>query len=392
MFVWGRGRNEPSSDGDGGNRGVCGIDATTLVAHSVAVQRVAIFVYDGIQSLDVTGPAEVLAGASLMLPAEQGYDVTIVSLRGGTVSTQSAVRLDSCELDAWSRKHPGQVDTVIIPGGVGIRAVIDDPATMAAVAALIDRSTRLVTVCSGALIAAATGALDGHRVTTHWTRAATLAEHWPAVEVDADPIYIRSLPDADRPDAREVWSSAGVTAGIDLTLALVEHDHSTRIAQAIAQRLVMFLRRPGGQSQFAAPTWIRQAPPGPIRRAQEIVIDDPGADHRVGELARRVGMSERHFVRSFGREVGVSPARFVARIRVDSARQALESSTDTVESIAHRCGFGTAETMRRTLVRHIGVSPDDYRQRFRHQPVAKCLTPRDRLGDDAPFNTESRLP
>ena len=107
-FVWGRGRNEPSSDGDGGNRGVCGIDATTLVAHSVAVQRVAIFVYDGIQSLDVTGPAEVLAGASLMLPAEQGYEVTIVSLRGGTVSTQSAVRLDSCELDAWSRKHPGR--------------------------------------------------------------------------------------------------------------------------------------------------------------------------------------------------------------------------------------------------------------------------------------------
>ncbi len=165
-----------------------------------------------------------------------------------------------------------------------------------------------------------------------------------------------------------MWSSAGVTAGIDLTLALVEHDHSTRIAQTIAQHLVMFLRRPGGQSQFAAPTWIRQAPPGPIRRAQEIVIDDPGADHRVGELARHVGMSERHFVRSFSREVGVPPARFVARIRVDSARQALESSTDTVDSIARRCGFGTAETMRRTLVRHIGVSPDDYRRRFRHQP------------------------
>ena len=178
-----------------------------------------------------------------------------------------------------------------------------------------------------------------------------------------------------------MWSSAGVTAGIDLTLALVEHDHSTRIAQTVAQHLVMFLRRPGGQSQFAAPMWIRQAPPGPIRRAQELVIDDPGADHRVGELARHVGMSERHFVRSFSREVGVPPARFVARIRVDSARHALESSTDTVDSIARRCGFGTAETMRRTLVRHIGVSPDDYRRRFRHQP-AKCLTP-DRLADVA---------
>ncbi len=335
------------------------------------MHRVAIFAFDGIQSLDVAGPAEVLAGATQMLPAEEGYDVTIVSIRGGTVSTQSAVGLDTSALDAWTAGHPGPIDTLIIPGGSGIRAVIDDPAAVAAVTALIDRSIRLVTVCSGALIAAATGALDGHRVTTHWTRATTLAERWPAVDVDADPIYIRSLPPTDRPPAREVWSSAGVTAGIDLSLALVEHDHSTAIAQTIAQYLVMFLRRPGGQSQFAAPTWIRQAPPGPIRQAQEIVIDDPGADHRVGELARRVGMSERHFVRSFSREVGVPPARFVARIRVDTARQALESSTDTVDSIAHRCGFGTAETMRRTLVRHIGVSPDDYRRRFRHQPESR---------------------
>lgn len=334
-----------------------------------AVHRVVIFVFDGIQSLDVTGPAEVLAGASLMLPG-RGYDVSIVSMRGGTVSTQSAVAIDSRALADWFRADEG-VDTVIIPGGTGIRDVIGEPDTLRAVAALIEQSTRLVTVCSGALIAAATGALDGHRVTTHWTRAAMLSQRWPAVDVDADPIFIRSAPASDRSDSREVWSSAGVTAGIDLTLALVEHDHDTQVAQRIAQHLVMFLRRPGGQSQFAAPTWIRQAPPGPIRRAQELVIDDPGADHRVGELARHVGMSERHFVRTFSRDVGLSPARFVARIRVDTARQALESSTDTVESIARRCGFGTAETMRRTLVRHLGVSPDDYRRRFRHQPESR---------------------
>ncbi len=334
-----------------------------------AVHRVVIFVFDGIQSLDVTGPAEVLAGASLMLPG-RGYDVSIVSMRGGTVSTQSAVVIDSRALADWFRADEG-VDTVIIPGGTGIRDVIGEPDTLRAVAALIEQSTRLVTVCSGALIAAATGALDGHRVTTHWTRAAMLSQRWPAVDVDADPIFIRSAPAGDRSDSREVWSSAGVTAGIDLTLALVEHDHDTQVAQRIAQHLVMFLRRPGGQSQFAAPTWIRQAPPGPIRRAQELVIDDPGADHRVGELARHVGMSERHFVRTFSRDVGLSPARFVARIRVDTARQALESSTDTVESIARRCGFGTAETMRRTLVRHLGVSPDDYRRRFRHQPESR---------------------
>ena len=259
---------------------------------------------------------------------------------------------------------------MIIAGGFGVRPLILDPAAVADVAALIGRAERLVTVCSGALLAAATGALDGHRVTTHWSRAGTLAKYWPDVDVDADPIYIQS----ERPGQRVVWSSAGVTAGIDLTFALVERDHSTDVAQAVARQLVMFLRRPGGQSQFAAPTWIRQAPAGPIQRAQELVVDDPGADHSVRELARRVGMSERHFVRTFSRDVGLSPARYVARVRVDTARQALESSSDTVEVIARRCGFGSAETMRRTLVRHIGVSPEAYRQRF-HQPTTQPSTP-----------------
>ena len=323
------------------------------------MQRVAIFAFDHVQSLDVTGPAEVLAGATMIVPDGEGYDVDIVSLGGGIVSTQSAVAIDTI---AIAELTTGPIDTVIIPGGVGIRPLLSDPVALDGIAGLIARGTRLVTVCSGALLAAATGALDGHRVTTHWSRAATLAKHWPAVEVDADPIFIRSQP----PGAREVWTSAGVTAGIDLTLALVERDHSTDVAQAIARQFVMFLRRPGGQSQFAAPTWIRQAPAGPVQQAQELVVDDPGADHSVRELARRVGMSERHFVRTFSRDVGLSPARFVARVRVDSARQALESSSDTVEVIAHRCGFGTAETMRRTLVRHIGVSPEAYRQRFRH--------------------------
>ena len=335
------------------------------------MQRVAIFVYDGIQSLDVTGPAEVLAGASLMLPAEQGYEVTIVSLRGGTVSTQSAVRLDSCELDAWSRKHPGQVDTVIIPGGFGIRAVIDDPAAVAAVAALIDRSTRLVTVCSGALIAAATGALDGRRVTTHWARAATLAEHWPAVEVDADPIYIRSLPDADRPDARDVWTSAGVTAGIDLALALVEDDHGADVAQHVARWLVMFLRRPGGQTQFAAPVVDRQRAARAVRRAQESDRGRPGRPTTVCGVLAAPGRDERAPLHPLfsrrgrrARPPGTSP-----RVRVEARAPARSSRpTDTVDAIARRCGFGTAETMRRTFVRHLGVSPDDYRQRFRHQP------------------------
>lgn len=329
------------------------------------IHTVAILAFEEVQSLDVSGPAEVLSSANDVLPDGVGYDVTIVSRQGGQVTSQSAVDVNTVALGDLAS---GPVDTVMIAGGRGVQHVILDPDALADIGEFISRAKRLVTVCSGALLAAATGALDGHRVTTHWTRAAMLATSWPAVQVDADPIYLCS----EIPGRRPVWSSAGVTAGIDLTLALVERDHSTDIAQAVARELVMFLRRPGGQSQFAAPTWIRQAPVGPIQRAQDLVCADPGADHSVRQLALRVGMSERHFVRTFSRDVGLSPARFVARVRVDAARQALESSADTVEVIARRCGFGTAETMRRTLARHIGVSPDAYRQRF-HRPANSAL-------------------
>ncbi|MCL4114105.1 UNVERIFIED_CONTAM: hypothetical protein GTU68_023286 [Idotea baltica] len=235
--------------------------------------------------------------------------------------------------------------------------------------ALIARCTRLVTICSGTYLAAAAGALDGHLVTTHWARSDRLAELHPSVRVDADPIFIHSPG-----SVRDVWSSAGVTAGIDLSLALVERDHSTDVAQTVARWLVMYLRRPGGQSQFASPIWIRQADPGPIRQAQELIIDQPAADHRVAALASRVALSERHFVRRFTTEVGMSPAKYVSHVRVDAARHELERSSDTVAAIARRCGFGTAETLRRSLHRHLGVSPEGYRQRFSHQ-LAPPLSP-----------------
>ena len=243
----------------------------------------------------------------MFLPDGEGYDVTIVSLDGGIVATQSAVSLDTV---AIADLPPGPIDTVIIAGGFGVRPLIARPDALAD----IDRVDRPRHPARHGLFRGA--ARRGDRRTRRapgddaLVARGTLAKHWPAVEVDADPIYIRSQP----PGTREVWTSAGVTAGIDLTLALVERDHSTDVAQAIARQFVMFLRRPGGQSQFAAPTWIRQAPAGPIQRAQELVVDDPGADHSVRELARRVGMSERHFVRTFSRDVGLSPARFVARV------------------------------------------------------------------------------
>jgi transcriptional regulator GlxA family with amidase domain len=216
----------------------------------------------------------------------------------------------------------------------------------------------VVGVCSGAFLLAAAGLLDGRRATTHWARAARLAAEHPGVEVDADPIWVRD---------GHVWTSAGVTAGIDVSLALVEDDHGVEVAETCARWLVMFLRRPGTQSQFAAPVWRDRAHDGPIRRAQELIEGDPAGDHRLGVLARRVALSERHFLRRFTAELGTTPARYVADVRVDAARRELEDGTDSVAAIAARVGFGTAESMRRTFVRHLGTPPDDYRRRFTHR-------------------------
>lgn len=339
------------------------------------MHRVVIVAFPGVQSLDVAGPAEVFAGANSALAAAGadravGYHTTIASLDGGVIATESAVRLDT---DSFaSILEP--IDTLVVAGGFAVWRHRSDPRFVAALEQLIARTTRLVTVCTGATLAAVTGVLDGHRVTTHWARANRLAEAHPAVTVDADPIFIRSDL-SQRPGRHDVWSSAGVTAGIDLCLAIVEHDHSSDLAQEVGRWLVMYLRRPGGQSQFASPTWIRQAPVGPIQQAQESVIDDPGGDHRVVALAARVSMSERHFVRRFTEEVGLPPAKFVARVRIDAARHELERSGDTVASIAARCGFGTAETLRRSLHRHLGVSPEAYRQRFSHSPDVTRINP-----------------
>lgn len=329
------------------------------------MHRVVIVVFDGVQSLDVSGPAEVFAGVNTYLDAAgldltTGYDVTIASPDGGVVATESAVGIDSVPFVEIA----GTIDTLVIAGGFSVWRHRENSAFVDALVEFIDRTARLVTVCSGAALAAATGALDGHRVTTHWARADRLAAAHPNVEVDADPIFINSP--AARPGGPDIWSSAGVTAGIDLALAIVECDHSADIAQEVGRWLVMYLRRPGGQSQFAAPTWIRRAPIGPIQAAQELVVADPGGDHRIAELARQVAMSERNFVRRFTEEVGLSPAKYVARIRIDAARHELERSDDTVAAIARRCGFGTAETLRRSIHRHLGVSPEAYRQRFSH--------------------------
>ncbi len=192
-------------------------------------------------------------------------------------------------------------------------------------------------------------------MTTHWAWADTLARRHPAVEVDPDPIYVRD---------GTLWSSAGVTAGIDLALALVEDDLGADVSQLIARWLVMFLHRPGGQTQFATPVWAPRAGRSAVRDAQARVESDPGGDHRVAVLAEAAALSERHFSRLFTTEVGETPSRYVERVRTEAARHELESTRDTLEVIATRCGFGTAETLRRTFQRRLHSSPDAYRHRF----------------------------
>ena len=317
-----------------------------------------IVAYPGVQSLDVAGPFEVFAGAGRAARAcgrTGGYEVEVVSTTGGTVPSESGLGLGTSPLP----RPTTAVDTLVVPGGGGVTAAQDDPGLVAWVGETAARARRVATVCSGSFLAARAGLLDGHRVTTHWARAGELAAGYPAVEVDADPIYVRD---------RRVWSSAGVTAGIDLSLALVEDDPGTDVSQLIARWLVMFLHRPGGQTQFAAPVWAPRARRSVVRESQDRVETDPGGDHRVATMAAVASMSERHFSRLFTSEVGETPSRYVERIRTEAARRELESTGDTLEVIAVRCGFGTAETLRRTFQRRVHCSPDAYRRRFRRTP------------------------
>ncbi len=325
------------------------------------MRRVVIVCYPGIQPLDIVGPHEAFAGANRILDQRDSdaarYELLLCAQTPGPISSESGLAvLAPIQLPIPSHGDDlGEVDTLIIPGGYGVYAAAHDDSMVAALREIGSLARRFCTVCSGTFLGAATGLLDGRRVTTHWARSAQLAIEYPLLHVDADSIYIND---------GSVWTSAGVTAGIDLALALVEDDHGADVAQTVARHLVMFLHRPGGQSQFAAPVWTRPTEQHAMRAAQDLVVANPAADLRVGSLAAAINMSERHFTRVFAAEVGEPPAKFVERIRVEAARRCLEQDGTTVAAVARQCGFGTAETMRRSFLRRVGVAPDDYRRRF----------------------------
>jgi transcriptional regulator GlxA family with amidase domain len=318
------------------------------------VRDVVIIAFPGVQPLDAVGPIEVFAGASraaLALRRDAAYRVSLASTDGGTIWSDSGLGLSTIPLPDASG-----IDTLVLAGGNGNRAARQDARLMAWIRQAAPGCRRVATVCTGTFLAAEAGLLHGRRVTTHWASAPRLAREFPTVSVDADPIYIHD---------GKFWTSAGVTAGIDLALALVQDDLGVEVAQTVARWLVMFLHRPGGQTQFASPVWVRRAERSTVRAVQTLVESAPGGDHRVPAMAAAAAMSVRNFTRVFKAEVGETPGKFVERVRLEAARVELETTDDTLDLIAVRCGFGTAESLRRVAQRRLGVPPDAYRRRFR---------------------------
>ncbi|HJR26021.1 MAG TPA: DJ-1/PfpI family protein [Acidimicrobiales bacterium] len=316
-------------------------------------ERVVVFVaYAGLQGLDLVGPVEVFAGVDREI-GRRGYRLVIAATTPGPIETSSGLGVVA---DTALADVRGPVDTLVVVGGDGTAAAVFDDDLVGHVRRLARRARRVTSVCSGAFVLAQAGLLDGRRATTHWSACDLLARSFPEVEVEADPIYVRD---------GNVYTSAGVTAGMDLALALVEDDHGRDVALAIARRLVLFLRRPANQSQFSAQLAAQMAERDGLRDAQRHVLDHPDRDCSVAALARVALMSERHFARCFTEEVGVTPARYVERVRVETARRLLEDTDQGVEAVAAAAGFGTAETMRRTFLRVVRTSPSEYRSRFR---------------------------
>jgi transcriptional regulator GlxA family with amidase domain len=321
-------------------------------------RQIVLVAYPGVQSLDVSGPYEVFAGGNRLVEAGRaagpGYAVRLVAPSGEPIRCESGLTLvPDAGLEALLE---GPLDTLLIAGGGGSRRSTSDPELIGAITEGARRARRAGSVCTGAFLLAAAGVLHGRRATTHWASCSELAVTHPDVDVDPDPIFIRD---------GNIYTSAGVTAGMDLALALVEEDLGRDAALEIARWLVMFVRRPGNQSQFSAQLQAQLAQRDSLRELQRLVIEHPEADLTVEAMAARAWMSPRHFARLFAREVGMTPARYVERVRIDAARRRLEDGKQGVAQIATDCGFGTAETMRRAFVRALGVSPAEYRRRFK---------------------------
>ncbi len=314
-------------------------------------RRVVFVAFDRLQALDLVGPVEVFSLASRLFG--EAYSIEVVAPREAELSTSSGLRLLPHGSLAGCR---GAIDTLIVVGGEGVTGALEDEALVRWVGRAAGRARRVASVCNGAFVLAAAGLLAGRRATTHWAACAELKRRHPDVVLEPDAIFVN---DGD------VFTSAGVTAGMDLSLALVEGDLGRKAALEVARWLVLFLKRPGGQSQFSAQLAAQVAEREPLRDLQAWIADNLAADLSVPALAERACMSPRNFARAFRREVGMTPGTYVEAARVEAARIALDGTQEPIDAVARRCGFGTIETMRRAFHRRLGVGPGGYRDHFR---------------------------
>jgi transcriptional regulator GlxA family with amidase domain len=342
------------------------MDNANLVAHGLAempksprslpnpIRVIDVLCYPAVQLLDVTGPVQVFASANVQV-ADAGetppYLLKVVAQGGEGVTTSAGVTLAADPLT-----QPGDaLDTLLVAGGEGAEAAAENPVLVDWVRQRAAKARRVASVCTGAFLLAAAGVLDGRRAATHWMYCRKLAQRFPAIRVETDPIFVCD---------GAVWTSAGVTAGIDLALALVEKDLGLSVALAVARYLVVFLKRPGGQAQFSAALAL-QAADDRFGALHDWINRHLASDLSLSVLANQAGMSERSFSRHYAEATGQTPARAIERLRVEAARHLLSETRLPVKRISQRCGFGSEETMRRSFLRLLAVPPQEYRDRFR---------------------------
>ncbi len=324
-----------------------------------APRLIVVLAFENVQLLDVAGPVQTFASANEIGREAGGaaYRIVVVSRRGGAVRTSSGLPLLT-ERVATTRRT--RIDTLILPGGPGVHDAAMDKATVAWVVRQASAARRVASVRTGAFLLAKTGILAGQHATTHWKSCTRLQQSYPDIVVDPDPIYVRN---------GRIWTSAGVTAGIDLSLALVEEDLGRKVAMRVARHLVVFLNRPGGQSQFSAPLEAQATAadgnaPNAFAPLHDWIADNIAGDLRVERLADQTGMSPRSFARIYAAKMGLTPARMVEKIRVEAVRRNLEETDMPIKRIAAACGFGQEERLRRAFARQVGTTPAQYRQRF----------------------------
>jgi transcriptional regulator GlxA family with amidase domain len=308
--------------------------------------RVVFVIYPGFQILDLTGPHEVFHQAG-------AYELeTVAAVAGPVAATGGLTVMPTGTIDACD----GPIDTLVVAGGRGKVQACADTRLIGWIREAAGRSRRVASICTGAFLLAEAGLLDGRRAVTHWSSCDRLAELRPSVTVEPDALFVQD---------GHVWTSAGVTAGIDLALALVEEDLGADAARRIARHLVMFVQRPGGQAQFSAQLAVQRPAREPLRDLLAWIAAYPDQDLSVAALARRAGMSERNFTRVFAAETGRTPAAYVESVRLEAARRLLETTDATLEAVARACGFGTVETLHRCFKRSLRVTPGQYRRHFR---------------------------